>query len=61
MSDLDFGGGWLFGVASKGSSLPGFDDSAFATVTLPHTVAPLSWQQLGPVLLGTRMGVPEAL
>ena len=48
MSDLDFGGGWLFGVASKGSSLPGFDDSAFATVTLPHTVAPLSWQNWDP-------------
>ena len=48
MSDLDFGGGWLFGVASEGSSLPGFDDSAFATVTLPHTVAPLSWRNWDP-------------
>ena len=48
MSDLNFGGGWLFGVASEGSSLPGFDDSAFATVTLPHTVAPLSWRNWDP-------------
>jgi len=28
--------------------LPGFDDSSFATVTLPHTVAPLSWQNWDP-------------
>ena len=48
MSDLKFGAGWLFGVASEGSSLPGFDDSAFATVTLPHTVAPLSWHNWDP-------------
>jgi beta-galactosidase len=43
-----FNTGWLFGPASPGSSLPGFDDSAFATVTLPHTVAPLSWQNWDP-------------
>jgi beta-galactosidase len=43
-----FNTGWLFGPASAGSSLPGFDDSAFATVTLPHTVAPLSWQTWDP-------------
>jgi hypothetical protein len=35
---LSSGTGWLFGAASAGSSLPGFDDSAFAAVTLPHTV-----------------------
>ncbi len=28
--------------------MPGFDDSGFATVTLPHTVAPLSWQNWDP-------------
>jgi beta-galactosidase len=43
-----FNDGWLFGAAAAGSSLPGFDDSAFATVTLPHTVAPLSWQNWDP-------------
>jgi beta-galactosidase len=48
MADLNFGAGWRFGVASEGSSLPGFDDSAFATVTLPHTVAPLSWRNWDP-------------
>ncbi len=48
MSDLKFGAGWLFGLASEGSSLPDFDDSAFATVTLPHTVAPLSWRNWDP-------------
>jgi beta-galactosidase len=36
--------GWLFGPAAPGSSLPGFDDSGFTAVTLPHTVTPLSWQ-----------------
>jgi len=45
---IPFGAGWRFGPASAGSSLPGFDDSAFATVTLPHTVAPLSWQDWDP-------------
>src|SRR5271170_7029489 len=45
---VTFNTGWLFGPASAGSSLPGFDDSAFATVTLPHTVAPLSWQNWDP-------------
>ena len=41
---VSFGTGWLFGPATAGSSLPGFDDSALAPVTLPHTVAPVSWQ-----------------
>ncbi len=48
MSDFRFDTGWLFGPASAGSTRPGFDDSAFATVTLPHTVAPLSWQNWDP-------------
>ncbi len=46
--NLSFNAGWLFGPASPGSSLPGFDDSAFAPVTLPHTVVPLSWQDWDP-------------
>jgi beta-galactosidase len=45
---IPFNTGWLFGPASAGSSLPGFDDSGFATVTLPHTVVPLSWQNWDP-------------
>ncbi len=45
---VSFNVGWLFGPASAGSSLPGFDDSALAPVTLPHTVAPLSWQNWDP-------------
>jgi beta-galactosidase len=45
---VPFNAGWLFGPASAESSLPGFDDSAFVTVTLPHTVAPLSWQNWDP-------------
>ncbi len=46
--NLSFNVGWLFGPASAGSSQPGFDDSAFAPVTLPHTVAPLSWRDWDP-------------
>jgi beta-galactosidase len=45
---VSFDAGWLFGPASAGSDQPGFDDSVFATVTLPHTVAPLSWQNWDP-------------
>ena len=45
---LSFNAGWLFGPASADSSQPGFDDSAFTPVTLPHTVAPLSWQDWDP-------------
>src|ERR1700678_649975 len=36
---------WLFGGKfSEGSSKPGFHDTAFRRVTLPHTVSKLSWQ-----------------
>jgi beta-galactosidase len=36
--------GWLFGgVYTGGSADPGYDDSGFSEVTLPHTVVPLSW------------------
>jgi beta-galactosidase len=45
---VSFDSGWLFGAASPGSDLPGFDDSAFAAVTLPHTVVPLSWRNWDP-------------
>jgi beta-galactosidase len=43
-----FDTGWLFGPAAPGGSLPGYDDSGLAAVTLPHTVAPLSWQDWDP-------------
>ncbi|MGZ4666643.1 MAG: glycoside hydrolase family 2 TIM barrel-domain containing protein [Frankiaceae bacterium] len=45
---VSFDAGWLFGPAAAGSDQPRFDDSALATVTLPHTVAPLSWQNWDP-------------
>jgi beta-galactosidase len=45
---IPFGTGWRFGPASADSSQPGFDDSGFAAVTLPHTVTPLSWQDWDP-------------
>ena len=45
---IPFGTGWLFGPAAEGSSLPGFDDSGLAPVTVPHTVTPLSWQGWNP-------------
>jgi len=47
-SIVSFDGGWLFGQFATGSDQPRFDDSALATVTLPHTVAPLSWQNWDP-------------
>jgi beta-galactosidase len=45
---IAFGTGWLFGPASADSSQPGFDDSGLQVVTLPHTVAKLSWQEWDP-------------
>jgi beta-galactosidase len=39
---IPFGTGWLFGPATEGSSLPGFDDSGWAAVT------PLSWRDWDP-------------
>ncbi|HVT66354.1 MAG TPA: hypothetical protein VHF26_01300, partial [Trebonia sp.] len=45
---LPFNTGWLFGPAADGSDQPGFDDSGFATVTLPHTVVPLGWDNWDP-------------
>ncbi|HLI37704.1 MAG TPA: glycoside hydrolase family 2 TIM barrel-domain containing protein [Streptosporangiaceae bacterium] len=41
--------GWLFGgVYTPGSENPGYDDSRFAEVTLPHTVTKLSWRHWNP-------------
>jgi beta-galactosidase len=40
----DFNTSWLFGgVYAAGSADPGYDDTGFAQITLPHTVTPLSW------------------
>jgi beta-galactosidase len=47
-STVSFDAGWLFGSFVTGSDQPDFDDSALETVTLPHTVAPLSWQNWNP-------------
>ncbi|MBO0819166.1 MAG: beta-galactosidase, partial [Actinobacteria bacterium] len=45
----DFNQGWLFGGAyTDGAEDPGHDDSGFAAVTLPHTVARLSWGDWDP-------------
>jgi beta-galactosidase len=45
----DFNQGWLFGGGyAGGSAEPGYDDSGFARVTLPHTVTPLSWGSWDP-------------
>jgi beta-galactosidase len=43
-----FGAGWRFGPTSDGSEQPDFDDSGLASVTLPHTVTPLSWRDWDP-------------
>jgi beta-galactosidase len=42
--EISFDPGWLFGEAATGSDQPSFDDTNFATVVLPHTVAALSWR-----------------
>ncbi|MGH3655409.1 MAG: hypothetical protein ACRDUA_02010, partial [Micromonosporaceae bacterium] len=41
---------WRFGGRYTGSDavLPDFDDSRYATVALPHTVAELSWRDWEP-------------
>jgi beta-galactosidase len=40
----DFNQGWLFGGPyAGGAELPGYDDSRYTPVTLPHTVTDLSW------------------
>ena len=41
--------GWLFEGKSTAAALdPAYDDSAFTHVTLPHTVADLSWRNWSP-------------
>ncbi|HSZ38331.1 MAG TPA: glycoside hydrolase family 2 TIM barrel-domain containing protein [Trebonia sp.] len=45
---VSFNAGWLFGPYAAGSAAPGFDDSQFATVTLPHCVTDLSWRNWDP-------------
>jgi len=45
---VPFHTGWLFGLATADSAQPGFDDSGLQTVTLPHTVTPLSWRSWDP-------------
>jgi beta-galactosidase len=43
-ASYEFNQGWLFGGAyTAGAADPGYDDSGFTQVTLPHTVTPLSW------------------
>ncbi len=45
----DFNQGWLFGGDYRpGSAGPGYDDSGFTPVTLPHTAARLSWGNWDP-------------
>ena len=44
----DFNRGWLFGEYVAKSEQPGFDDSRLVEVTLPHTVANLSWADWNP-------------
>jgi beta-galactosidase len=45
----DFNTDWLFGgVYVTGSQAPGYDDSGFTQVTVPHTVVPLSWGNWDP-------------
>ncbi|HEX9064189.1 MAG TPA: glycoside hydrolase family 2 TIM barrel-domain containing protein, partial [Streptosporangiaceae bacterium] len=44
MSTYELNQDWLFGGEYRdGSAGPGFDDSGFSRVALPHTVVPLSW------------------
>jgi beta-galactosidase len=46
---VNLDGDWLFGGKfSAAAQEPGFDDTAFSKVILPHTVAKLSWQNWTP-------------
>jgi len=45
----DFNQDWLFGGAYvSGAEAPGYPEGGFASVTLPHTVTPLSWGDWDP-------------
>jgi beta-galactosidase len=47
--EYDFNRGWLFGgIYTPGSEKPGFDESRFNPVTVPHTVTSLSWSRWDP-------------
>jgi beta-galactosidase len=59
---------WLFGGKLATAALqPGFDDSAFQRVTVPHCVARLSWQKWDPAewqavwIYRRHFSLPEAL
>jgi beta-galactosidase len=43
-TNLALDAGWRFGRYAPGCEAPDFDDSGLDTVTLPHTVVPLSWR-----------------
>jgi beta-galactosidase len=49
-SSFGFDTDWLFGgeLKDKAALQPGFDDSAYARVSLPHCVTKLSWQNWNP-------------
>lgn len=48
---FDFNQGWRFGgVYVQGSQDVSFSDERYASVTLPHTVAPLSWGGWNPTV-----------
>jgi beta-galactosidase len=40
--------GWRFAEYVPGATEPGFDDTGFAPVTLPHSVVNLSWREWDP-------------
>lgn len=45
----ELGVNWRFGGSyCPGSEMPGFDDSGFETVSVPHTVVPLGWRDWRP-------------
>ena len=47
--NLSLNSNWLFGGQyMAGSESAFYDDSGFASVTLPHTVSPLSWRDWNP-------------
>jgi beta-galactosidase len=47
--EYDFNRGWLFGgIYAPGSEKPGYDESRFSPVTVPHTVTSLSWSRWDP-------------
>ena len=65
---LPLNAGWRFGgPLVAGSTEPGFDDSGFAAVTLPHCVTALSWKEwdnltwAGDWIYRRRFDVPREL